>query len=112
MMSEPTKTDPHGLTEWKLDDVVVQLREWGTEQTYQLPTDASGEWLIGTSRDCDVRVIDSSRFVSRQHARLSRHDGAWTLTDAGSKNGLWLDDARRPSFALAPGIEVGIGGLR
>lgn len=111
-MSEPTKTDQNGMTEWKLDDVVVQLREWGSEQTYQLPTAASGEWLIGTARACEVRVVDRRRFASRQHARLSRDRDAWTLTDAGSKNGLWLDDARRPSFVLAPGVEVGIGSLR
>jgi FHA domain-containing protein len=44
--------------------------------------------------------------------QVSRDRGAWTLTDAGSKNGLWLDDARRSSFVLAPGVEVGIGSLR
>jgi hypothetical protein len=111
-MSEPTKTDQNGVNEWKLDDTVVQLREWGSEQTYQLPTAASGEWLIGTARACEVRVVDRKRFASRQHARLSHDRGTWTLTDAGSKNGLWLDDARRPSFVLAPGVEVGIGSLR
>jgi hypothetical protein len=111
-MSEPTKTDQNGVNEWKLDDTVVQLREWGSEQTYQLPTATSGEWLVGTARACEVRVVDRKRFASRQHARLCRDLGTWTLTDAGSKNGLWLDDARRPSFVLAPGVEVGIGSLR
>jgi hypothetical protein len=111
-MNEPTKTDPTGVTEWKLDDVVVQLREWGTEQTYELPAAASGEWLMGTARDCAVRLVDRTRFVSRRHARLSRDRGTWTVTDTGSKNGLWLDDARRPSFVLAPGVEIGLGSLR
>jgi hypothetical protein len=112
VMNEPTRTDAAGVTEWKLDDIVVQLREWGTRQVYELPTAATGEWLIGTERTCDVRLVDRKRLTSRLHARLSRDRTTWTLTDAGSKNGLWLDDARRPSFVLAPGVEVGIGGLR
>jgi hypothetical protein len=54
---EPTRTDAAGVTEWKLDDIVVQLREWGTGRIYELPTAASGEWLIGTERTCDVRLV-------------------------------------------------------
>lgn len=111
-MNEPTRTDPGGVTEWKLDDMVVRLREWGTDRIYELPTAATGEWLIGTERTCEVRLVDHRRLASRRHARLSRDRTTWTLTDAGSKNGLWLDDARRPSFVLTPGIEIGIGGLR
>ncbi len=43
---EPTKTDPTNVTEWKLNDVVIQLREWGTDRTYELPTATSGERLV------------------------------------------------------------------
>ncbi|MEO7734966.1 MAG: FHA domain-containing protein [Kofleriaceae bacterium] len=109
---EPTKTDSTNGTEWKLNDVVIQLREWGTDRTYELPTATSGEWLVGAARTCAVYLTDDRRYVSRRHARLSRDHETWTLTDNGSKNGLWLDNARRPSFVLAPGIEVGIGSLR
>jgi len=109
---EPTKTEPGNGTEWRLNDVVIQLREWGTDRTYELPTATSGEWLVGAARTCEVRLNDERGFVSRRHARLSRDLVTWTITDNDSKNGLWLDNARRPSFVLAPGIEVGIGSLR
>jgi hypothetical protein len=36
----------------------------------------------------------------------------WTLTDIGSKNGLWVDNYRRTSCELEPGLEIGIGSLR
>jgi predicted component of type VI protein secretion system len=110
--AEPTRTDPTSAAEWRLNDVVVQLREWGSGRTYPLPTATSGEWLVGAAQACTVRLEDARHLVSRRHARLVREQTTWTLTDNGSKNGLWLDDARRPSFVLAPGIEVGIGGLR
>jgi hypothetical protein len=50
--------------------------------------------------------------VSRVHASLIQDDQArWRLRDAGSKNGMRLDGARRAEIILEPGIEIGIGGL-
>jgi len=113
-MLEPTRTDPTIVcrSEWQLDDLVIQLREWGTDHAYELPTAAQGEWMVGADRTCAVRLADTRSFVSRRHAKLSRDSDTWMLTDNRSKNGLWLDDARRPSFVLTAGVEVGIGSLR
>ena len=42
--------------------------------------------------------------VSRRHAILRREpDGSWTLTDEGSANGTWVNDATAP---VAPGVQV------
>ena len=105
-------SDPAVLAHWQMNDSVTQLREWGTEHAYHLPTEPTGEWMVGAEESCAVQLRDALRFTSRQHARLSRHDGTWTLTDAGSKNGLWIDNYRRPSCDLEPGLEIGIGSLR
>ena len=110
-MGEPTRPDSNLPTDWQLNDTVTRLREWGTDRIYELPSQA-GAWTIGASDDCDVQLRDLLRHTSRQHAWLTRDDATCTMTDADSKNGLWLDNARRQMFELAPGMEIGIGSLR
>jgi hypothetical protein len=109
---QQTNTDPLGGCESTLIDETIQLREWGTERAYALPSHVDGEFDVGASSRCWLRLEDPRRLVSRRHARLVRHPFGWVLRDDGSKNGLMLDDARRSEIALLPGVEVGIGGLR
>ncbi len=46
--------------------------------------------IIGRGRSSDIRIEDPA--VSRTHAVLTRYDdGSWTLGDAGSKNGVWIN---------------------
>jgi hypothetical protein len=45
------------------------------------------------------------------HARLVRERGVWVLRDAASKNGVRVDGARSSEIILAPGVEIGIGGV-
>jgi hypothetical protein len=111
-MQLPTRTDPGGPREWALHDEIVHFREWASDRIYPLPSDASGEWTIGSSSACPIRIVDTPRFVSRRHAQLTRDDRGWMIRDLASKNGLWADDARLAEFGLAPGIEIGIGSLR
>lgn len=111
-MQASTNTDPISEREWSIDDEVIQLRVWGSERTHPLPNARTGEWVIGSAPDCAIRVTDEHRFISRQHARLVRDERGLRLQDAGSTNGLWLDDARRLAFALVPGIEIGMGALK
>ena len=48
---------------------------------------------IGRSRECDVVLDDSN--VSRRHARIDLgEDGAWTVEDLGSTNGVQVNGAR------------------
>lgn len=35
----------------------------------------------------------------------------WVVYDAGSKNGLWLDNACKVAIGLSPGLELGTGSL-
>ena len=107
-MNVSTKLDPI-TEEWSISDDVVQLREWGTDRVHGLPPDGTG--LIGTDEGCRIRLEDQTRRTSRRHARLRREAEKWIIEDAGSKNGLWLDGARRDAFLVEPGVEIGIGGL-
>lgn len=77
--------------------LVVQL----PEQPARLHLLAEGaSCVLGRSPDCDLTVDHHS--VSRRHARLAcGHDGVWTITDLGSKNGLRVDGHRVDQTALA-----------
>lgn len=48
--------------------------------------------LVGRAPDCDI-VLDD-KFASRVHASISRLDSVFIVEDAGSKNGILLDNER------------------
>jgi diguanylate cyclase (GGDEF)-like protein len=67
------------------------------------------ESTVGRDEGNEIR-IDLS-FVSRQHARFRRYDGAWHVTDLGSRNGTHVNG--RPAAGEVPlvnGDQVRIGG--
>src|SRR5678815_4092057 len=112
-MSSPpvfTKTDP-AAHEWRINDAVVQLREWGTGKPFVLPVAPVHECTIGALETCSIHLDDPTGLVSRLHARLVRERGVWVLRDAASKNGVRVDGARSSEIILAPGVEIGIGGV-
>lgn len=51
-----------------------------------------GEYVIGRRADCQIFVPDMR--VSRQHARLWRSGGAWSLEDLGSNNGTYINGVK------------------
>jgi hypothetical protein len=104
-----TRTD-RGSTEWRIDDEVVRLREWGTDIVHRLPA-PSETAIIGTAETCALQVFDPTYCTSREHARLERGKAGWIVHDLESKNGTRIDGARRSELRLEPGIELGVGGL-
>jgi hypothetical protein len=73
--------------------------------------DAPGARLIlGRSRACDVRFVESS--VSRCHAELRHGGGGWVLIDTGSTNGTWVNGVRVTRAAVADGDEIRLGSAR
>ena len=104
-----TTTDA-GATEWRIDDDVFQLRQWGTDIAYALPASAT-ELVIGAADDCAIRLADPFAHISRHHARLVREQGRWGIKDLKSKNGLHVDGLKRGAAALEGGLELGIGGV-
>ena len=68
------------------------------------------ENIIGRSRSCDVVLQPST--VSRNHAVLTRYDdGSWTISDAGSKDGTYVNGRAIEICALKPKDRISIGGV-
>lgn len=106
-----TDTDPRARSSWCINDAVNRLREWAGERVYGLP-DPPIVSKIGSASRCEVKLDDASGLMSREHAQLTPYMGGWKIRDLESTNGLWCDGLRRPAFALRPGLEITIGGLR
>lgn len=71
-------------------------------------------FTIGRAEDCDANISDFR--VSRLHARLEKDDGdgAYYLSDAGSRHGTFLngEPAQRSRVANNDEITLGVSGLR
>jgi hypothetical protein len=102
-----TKTEAGGS--WLIEDEPTHFRRWGTDITHPFPPAPGG--IIGAAEGCWLQLHDESERVSRQHAQLVHHNDRWMVCDMQSKNGVHHDGARRPSVVLAPGVELGIGGI-
>ena len=68
------------------------------------------ENVIGRSKSSDIMVDVPT--VSRNHAVLTRYDdGSWTITDAGSKTGTFVNKRSTQIRALRGGETITIGGV-
>ena len=66
---------------------------------------------IGRAEYCDIVIPDDS--VSSQHAKLTRREGVWVLTDLGSTNGTMVDGEKvEGDIPLAPGAFVRFGDVQ
>jgi len=104
MVDNRTGTDR--FSHWGIDDAVIRLRSWASDNIHNLPTPPQ-DVMVGSSDGCPIRVADP--LVSREHARLTCVDGRWFAIDL-SKNGTHLDGVRTRTFALTPGSEIRVGG--
>jgi hypothetical protein len=67
------------------------------------------ENVIGRSKSSDIIV--NSGTASRNHAVLTRYDdGSWTITDAGSQTGTFVNKKKIQIRALRGGETITIGG--
>ena len=65
---------------------------------------------IGRHPDSDIFLDDVT--VSRRHAEVTQSDGHFTVTDAGSLNGTYLNRERIEKAVLHSGDELQIGKFR
>jgi hypothetical protein len=72
--------------------------------------DTGGRLVLGRSRSCDVRFVESS--VSRCHAELLRVSAGWLLVDRASTNGTWVNGVRVTRSRVADGDEIRLGTAR
>ena len=69
------------------------------------------ESVIGRSKSSDVTIDFPT--VSRNHAVLTRYDdGSWTISDAGSKDGTYVNGERVNICALQDGDVISVGGVK
>lgn len=83
----------------------MELSERGT--AYPLDCD---EILIGRHASADIRLEDLS--VSRYHAMLTISKGKWTITDMGSKSGVFVNGNLVRQAALKENDIINIGSKR
>lgn len=96
IFAQPIKTDRAVLVVM-LDNIVVSSHELG-EATVK----------IGRSADSCIRL--DSPLVSREHARIDKHNGIFVIKDMGAKNGTTLRGAPLGSVRkLTDGDEIKIG---
>lgn len=62
---------------------------------------------IGKSRQCEVVLPDDS--ISREHAEVRRDGDRYRVTDLGSTNGTFVEQARITDAFLNPGDVLGLG---
>ncbi|MFN0250955.1 MAG: sigma 54-interacting transcriptional regulator [Kofleriaceae bacterium] len=62
-----------------------------------------------TREATQLRVGRNDGAMSGKHAELRLERGSWTVTDLGSKNGIWVDGRQVTSAPLAPGNILQLG---
>jgi pSer/pThr/pTyr-binding forkhead associated (FHA) protein len=70
-----------------------------------------GEYLIGRSQECDVRIgVDNRQAVSRRHCTVTVTEQGTFVHDLGSRYGTWVNSRRvAQKQALWNGDRLGIG---
>ena len=91
----------------------IELRILSGARTGQSQTFQKSTITIGRHPDCDLR-FDATRDldVSTKHAEIRAADGTYTLVDAQSTNGTFVNGKRVPrgeTHTLAPGDVIGFG---
>ena len=86
--------------------ILIHPVEDGPRRRYPLDR---GPVVIGRDPACEVVAATSS--VSRRHARIERGpDGRYLVTDLGSSNGTFVNNARVAARALGDGDYLQLGG--
>lgn len=85
--------------------VPIEVREHGRTRTVIYPGDRL--WSIGRAPNCEL-PLEQPR-ASRHHAELFGEGGRFTLIDAGSANGTFVNGQRIQRCALVLGDEITIG---
>jgi pSer/pThr/pTyr-binding forkhead associated (FHA) protein len=68
------------------------------------------EMVLGRHSRCDIRLPLPD--VSRRHCRFVHSDGAWSVGDLQSTNGIYVNGARVAEAVLQEHDRLGIGGFK
>lgn len=73
----------------------------GTERTF------SKSFRIGRGEQCELKI--DSGLVSREHAEVTCEDGAWSIRDLGSTNGILVEGVKTEQASLEPETNIQLG---
>jgi hypothetical protein len=96
----PTQAATPG--ELGVEPAIATLDANGTKHTID-----KDSFLIGRSRDCDIRLSDPN--VSRRHAELRQEGAAYWILDLGSTNGLTVNGRRQQRAKLENDDRITVG---
>lgn len=94
-----------GRKAWSRISADMELTD--LSRNYALECD---EILIGRHASADIRLPDMS--VSRYHAMLNVTDGKWTITDIGSKSGVYVNGVQIQHIRLRENDVITLGNRR
>ena len=97
------------LSDLRIEGTALVVRSGGGRAGETFPLDGDSV-EIGRSPDAPVFLDDVT--VSRSHAMLIRDDVGYTIEDAGSLNGTYVNRRRVEKAKLEDGDEVQIGKYR
>ena len=66
-----------------------------------------GEARIGRSRSCEIRLL--GRHISRVHAKIEKKQDALYVSDAESRNGIFVNGKKATDYKLQPDDEIEVG---
>jgi predicted component of type VI protein secretion system len=90
-----------------LSNSIIGLYYVRTHKVYELDPSKEKYW-IGRSLACEIQLTDPT--VSSVHCEIRRaSDGALTIEDAESRNGLWINHVRTSHALLIPGMWIYLG---
>lgn len=79
----------------------------GPERGLSVALDGGQPVTVGRSRACSLALSEPD--ASKEHLRLAWEDGAWVITDLGSRHGTRLNGQPAERAALRPFDRIGIG---
>ncbi len=94
-----------GKKRWNRMTSFMELADYSI--SYPLDCD---EILIGRHASADIRLPDLS--VSRYHAILTVSNGIWTITDIGSKSGIYVNGNLIKTIQLKENDVIKLGNRR
>lgn len=94
-----------GKKRWNRMTSFMELADYSV--SYPLDCD---EILIGRHASADIRLSDLS--VSRYHAIMTVSNGVWTITDIGSKSGIFVNGNLIKTIQLRENDVIKLGNRR
>src|SRR5262249_25568053 len=106
--------------EWALsgdvEEAVWDLPKWWRRASPrpsvvgEFPIGERGRWVLGRSRNCDLRLEDGS--ISRRHAEIAVRANVCLVRDLGSTNGTYVNDRPVRVARLRRGDVLTVGETR